>query len=521
MYALCVNRNVLNHEQEIGRLKKISAVLLSIVILVSSLDLGVYAEEIEVLPDGAEAVVLASENETVNPEDLGAEVSVIPVAADEVQAEATFAEGAVIEEIVSETASDAVTADATLSNEAVSYEENVVSSDGFSDLSVSSTDDLTEETVYSEDNSWLYDDAWDFSEEYELEEDITEEIDEYSDEDDYVDNGSWRFIYVLPSLTGNKREDAVNLAYSQIGYHEGGNNKNAYGANAAWCVYFARWCARCAGLTANEWGNTGNTIVLSKWFRDRDRFHDKVSYEWSRNGIDGGGEVDDYIPKPGDFVAIESHNNEENGPDHTAIVYSVKGDQMITVEGNLNNQVGLVVYSLRAGRSIKRYVNGRWHFSDTEHIVGFGEPDYGDDYTYDAPTLQRAAATDNKKKSSDSKHKEDVVEEEIVEEEVFEEQPVVKRTAPVTLRNAVITGIPEEGIPSVNGEVSIEQMIRDGEIRFTATDGTVLKPYDPITGDGDFEIYYKIKSRGRKISVVFIGTGSCIGTLRKTYKIAK
>ena len=75
------------------------------------------------------------------------------------------------------------------------------------------------------------------------------------------------------SLTGNQRTDLVNVARSQLGYHEGNNTSQLHGESsgssnyteygywygtqvqgsssgfyASWCAYFISWCARQAGI---------------------------------------------------------------------------------------------------------------------------------------------------------------------------------------------------------------------------------------------------------------------------------
>ena len=174
----------------------------------------------------------------------------------------------------------------------------------------------------------------------------------------------------LPSLTGNKRIDAANIAYSQVGYKEGSNNLNAYGPQGQWCVYFARWCAMQAGLDSSKWLYTGSTTQLIKWFKEQGRWHDKVSYTWSYNGINGGGNIDNYVPQPGDFAAIENNYNASDGPGHTGIVYSVDSNYVYVVEGNISDQV---VYRQYKRSDLYCSESGSEHVS----IVGFGEPDYG------------------------------------------------------------------------------------------------------------------------------------------------
>ncbi|MBR6770489.1 MAG: Ig-like domain-containing protein, partial [Lachnospiraceae bacterium] len=187
----------------------------------------------------------------------------------------------------------------------------------------------------------------------------------------------------LPKLTGNKRIDAANIAYSQIGYTESyydanGNysssgNYNAYGPKAEWCVYFARWCAMQAGLDSSKWLNTGSTNALIAWFQQQGRWHNRDRNKWSLSsrGSYSDGTDDGYIPEVGDFAAIENGKSDgdtsaNNAPDHTGIVHSVDSNYICLVEGNVGDKV---VY--------RKYNRSNLRYSSSVYIVGFGEPDYG------------------------------------------------------------------------------------------------------------------------------------------------
>ena len=139
--------------------------------------------------------------------------------------------------------------------------------------------------------------------------------------------------------------------------------------------FFARWCVRQAGLDASKWGDAGgSTTQLVKWFQNRSRWRNKVSYTWSYNGISSGGSISSYVPQPGDFAAVENNGSDSDGPDHTALVYSVNSSSgtLTTIEGNVSNKVVKRTYNL----SNLKLTSGNSTENAKVKIVGFGEPDY-------------------------------------------------------------------------------------------------------------------------------------------------
>ena len=149
---------------------------------------------------------------------------------------------------------------------------------------------------------------------------------------------------IAVQLTGVQRTDLVNVALSQVGYHEGelgdytgsdpdseGNcteyNLNYYGweaagDNYAWCAVFFTWCARNARIS-------------------RDIIH-----TYNRASASPFGLI--YVqfafrePLPGDIAFVD--NNEWKDADHVAIVYRADDDYIYTVEGNTENAVRLRRY---------------------------------------------------------------------------------------------------------------------------------------------------------------------------------
>lgn len=170
------------------------------------------------------------------------------------------------------------------------------------------------------------------------------------------------------------RQGAAELAASQIGLTNG--TKYGAGSGEAWCAYFAGWCARNGGgIGTSEWPNSGSTTILVDKFQKMGRWHDKCNTSWSyqKSGygtIRGGGKYDNYIPQVGDFVAIDNNGKIADGPDHTGIVYSVVGNTLTTIEGNISKKVVKVTYNLSTLRPTSNNVGS------STIIIGFGEPQY-------------------------------------------------------------------------------------------------------------------------------------------------
>ena len=125
----------------------------------------------------------------------------------------------------------------------------------------------------------------------------------------------------------------LDIAKSQLGYHEKGTNITKYGdwygTQGAWCAMFVSWCAKEAGILNKvipkyAWCESG-----ADWYKNRNR------YGWRGK----------YTPKPGDVVFFYNKNN--SAPYyHTGIVEYVEGDKVHTIEGNSSDEVRRRNYSL-------------------------------------------------------------------------------------------------------------------------------------------------------------------------------
>ena len=132
---------------------------------------------------------------------------------------------------------------------------------------------------------------------------------------------------------GEGTKGFLEIAKSQLGYHEQGVNVTKYGAwygmQDEWCAMFVSWCAKEAGILnkvvpSYSWCESGAT-----WYKRKDR------YGWRGK----------YTPKPGDVVFF--YNPRKKAPYyHTGIVEYVEGNNVHTIEGNADDAVRRRTYSL-------------------------------------------------------------------------------------------------------------------------------------------------------------------------------
>ena len=171
------------------------------------------------------------------------------------------------------------------------------------------------------------------------------------------------------SLTGNQRTDLVNVARSQLGYHEGDNTSQLHGESSgsrnyteygywygtqvqgnsggsyyAWCAYFISWCARQAGIPTSIISNASYACAGS----DNGDFKNLDYY--ARGS---------YTPKVGDLVFFCWEGNSSCW-DHVEIVIGVSSSEVTTLGGNTSTN------------NVKKR---SWNLSNS-YIRGYGVPKY-------------------------------------------------------------------------------------------------------------------------------------------------
>lgn len=143
--------------------------------------------------------------------------------------------------------------------------------------------------------------------------------------------------------------DVLKVAASQIGYREGPNNDNKYGAELGgnhqpWCDYFVSWCFKHADAEGLDGpGTYAYTPSHAGWFRN--------SGQWGHE------------PRVGAVVFFDF----PGGPDrisHVGIVERVLSDGWVgTIEGNTDGN------GSRTGGQVMRQTR-------RSGIVGYGYPAY-------------------------------------------------------------------------------------------------------------------------------------------------
>ena len=157
-------------------------------------------------------------------------------------------------------------------------------------------------------------------------------------------------------LTGNQREDIVNVALSQVGYREGtysgdygGSDDGSYnnyteynywyhnyvnsgmpvgGDGAPWCATFVSWCA--------EQANIPSSILKRSTAAGHGASYFNVNFYSGSSTLASSGDNDsyfqgyNYMPQKGDLFYTRSWS-------HVGLVVGVSGSYVITVEGNTNN----------------------------------------------------------------------------------------------------------------------------------------------------------------------------------------
>ena len=162
--------------------------------------------------------------------------------------------------------------------------------------------------------------------------------------------------------TGNQAVDIAQVALTQLGYAETGDNYTKYnvwfyGSNqsAPWCAIFISWCAAQAGVpesivarNARASGFSVSNMRLNRYGAPAYAFGDKAA-------------------QCGDIAYIDNSGNEVSN--HVGLVYKADSEYIYTVEGNCGDKVITRKYSTRTGRIGSSKVK----------IVFFARPDYAND----------------------------------------------------------------------------------------------------------------------------------------------
>ena len=162
----------------------------------------------------------------------------------------------------------------------------------------------------------------------------------------YYRSGKYYTQLCNVSLTGNQRTDLVNVARSQLGYHEGDSIEDLNGTGSgssnyteygywygtqvqgsssgfykSWCAIFISWCARQAGIPTSIISNATYACAGSDYgdFKNLD-FYSRGSY----------------TPKVGDLIFFDWPGDPTHW-DHVEIVIGVDSSNVTTLGGNTSS----------------------------------------------------------------------------------------------------------------------------------------------------------------------------------------
>lgn len=174
------------------------------------------------------------------------------------------------------------------------------------------------------------------------------------------------------------KQKVIDLALSECGYHETGNNYTKYAADLdaingfyngpkngyAWCDVFVDWCfVKCYGVVGakellcqpdNSCG--GGCSFSANYFRQHGQFYETG-------------------PQPGDQIFFSYRAGEVS---HTGLVVEVTRNTVVTVEGNTSDMVAKRTYAL-SEKTIYGYGRPNWGAGSTDEgqgeIVAPDEPE--------------------------------------------------------------------------------------------------------------------------------------------------
>ncbi len=189
-------------------------------------------------------------------------------------------------------------------------------------------------------------------------------------------------------LSGDGRYDALAVAFSQLGYHEGDDESEMDGANASgtrnfaeynrlygkldngegngvsygysWCAAFVSWCLRHAGVSEEAAVTEVSCRRMVEWYRERNAYHVRAS---------------GYTPRPGDLCMFQSGDGVAT---HVGFVIGVDRGRVHIIDGN--------------GR--EEMVTTHVYHKNDRKILGYCVPDYEavEGTVYDFP-LDRPMST--------------------------------------------------------------------------------------------------------------------------------
>lgn len=165
----------------------------------------------------------------------------------------------------------------------------------------------------------------------------------------FASNAMYAEPFDLPELTGDMRQDYINVAYSQLGYEEASDESTVFGAWADdpyqnWCSEFAAWCAEKAEISTTIIPKKKSCAGYRKFFALNNLYYyvkegvnpNISDFTKDYNGITT---ISIYDAEIGDIILQETNDDYTDGPDHTAIFLENTDEGVKTISGNSSDRV--------------------------------------------------------------------------------------------------------------------------------------------------------------------------------------
>ncbi|MBE6751254.1 MAG: hypothetical protein E7556_01880 [Ruminococcaceae bacterium] len=163
---------------------------------------------------------------------------------------------------------------------------------------------------------------------------------EYSASSSYMSSSYYKALCEV-ELTGDQVKDICNIAKTQVGYHESGNNYTEYGRwygrQSYWCNVFVSWCAYVAGVP---------TSVFPKLAGVGSAYYSTLPSV--------GADCFKFGTKPveaGDLLFSCTCSGSFGCIDHVGLIVDVDDQYIYTVEGNMSDAVRAITYPVSTGYS--------------------------------------------------------------------------------------------------------------------------------------------------------------------------
>ena len=161
---------------------------------------------------------------------------------------------------------------------------------------------------------------------------------EYSASSSYMSSSFYKALCEV-ELTGDQVTDICNIAKTQVGYHESGDNYTEYGRwygrQSYWCNVFVSWCAYVAGVPSSVFPKLSS-----------------VGHSYYSTLPSVGADCFAFGTKPleaGDLIFSCTCSGGFGCIDHVGLVVEVDDQYIYTVEGNMSDQVKALTYPASTG----------------------------------------------------------------------------------------------------------------------------------------------------------------------------